>query len=68
MTIQPSSTPIPETIPKPALRALDANGIHSLEAVSLLTKRELLTYHGIGPKAIRILEAAMKEYGLSFVD
>lgn len=59
-------TPVPTTLPKPAVRALDANGLDSLEAISKMSKKELLSYHGVGPKAIRLLKAAMMEHGLPF--
>jgi hypothetical protein len=36
--------------------------------VAALTRRELLAMHGVGPKAVRILEAALTERGLAFTD
>ncbi|SEQ85141.1 hypothetical protein [Arthrobacter sp. OV608] len=51
---------------RPANSALLQAGITSLAAVASLGRRELLAMHGIGPKAVRILEAAAAERGLTF--
>lgn len=53
-------------IGRPANGALLHAGITSLAEVALLGRRELLAMHGIGPKALRILEAAAIERGLTF--
>jgi hypothetical protein len=59
--MKPNETvPIPAGIGKPALRALAAAGITSLEDVARANKDDLLALHGVGPKAIRVLEAALK--------
>ena len=54
------STPIPLNIGRPALRALAAAGINSLEDVARTNDADLLALHGVGPKAIAILRAALK--------
>lgn len=46
---------IPESIGKPAVRALSAAGIYTLQQVAKMSDQDLLTLHGVGPKAIRIL-------------
>ena len=51
---------IPAGIGKPALRALAAAGIKSLEDVARANEDDLLALHGVGPRAIRILKAALK--------
>lgn len=51
-------------IGRPANSALLARGITELAAVAELGERELLAMHGVGPKAIRILRAAMTERDL----
>ena len=51
---------------RPANSALLQAGITSLAEVASLGRRELLAMHGIGPKAVRILEAAAAERGLTF--
>ncbi|MEV6417465.1 hypothetical protein [Kribbella sp. NPDC051718] len=56
------------TIGRPATSALMAAGITTLAQVATLTRRDLLAMHGVGPKAVRLLEAALQENGLSFAD
>jgi DNA-directed RNA polymerase alpha subunit len=56
----------PTGIAKPALRALRAAGFTNLEQFTKTTDKELLKLHGVGPKAIRLIRAALKELGLSF--
>ena len=58
-----STTPLPK-IGAPATRALDAAGVTSLEGLAWMTRRELEELHGMGPKAIRLLDAALAEAGL----
>ena len=53
-------------IGRPANSALLLAGITSLAQVSQHPSSELLALHGVGPKAIRLLEAALAERGLSF--
>ncbi|MDQ0676900.1 hypothetical protein QFZ30_000282 [Arthrobacter pascens] len=53
---------------RPANTALIAAGINSLVHVAARSRGELLAMHGVGPKAIRILEAALEAQGLRFAD
>ncbi|HAR7073800.1 TPA: DNA-binding protein [Staphylococcus aureus] len=53
-------------IGKPATRALNSQGIYTLEDVSQYTKPFLMTLHGVGPKAITILENALNQQHLHF--
>ncbi|RIP37326.1 DNA-binding protein [Staphylococcus gallinarum] len=53
-------------IGKPATNALKGQGILSLEDVAHYDKTTLLGIHGIGPKAIDILDQALTEHGLNF--
>jgi predicted flap endonuclease-1-like 5' DNA nuclease len=55
-------------IGRPANSAMLAAGITTVAQVAALTRRELLAMHGVGPKAVRILEAALTERGLAFTD
>ena len=58
--MKPNETvPIPAGIGKPALRALAAAGIKSLDEVARASEDDLLALHGVGPRAIRILKAAL---------
>ena len=50
----------------PAKRALENNGIDTLEKLSKFTEKEILQFHGIGKTAIPKLSDALKAKGLSF--
>lgn len=52
---------IPLTIGKVAHRQLLAHGLIDLGKVAEKTEQELLAIHGVGPKAIRLLKAALKD-------
>lgn len=56
----------PVGLSQPALRALAHAEIHTLEQVTRHSEKELLALHGMGPKGIRILRAAMQSRGLAF--
>ncbi len=49
----------------PATRALASAGYTSLEQVAGVSRRRLSQLHGMGPKALRILEDALAERGLA---
>ena len=51
---------------RPANSALMRAGVTSLAEAASLGRLELLAMHGIGPKAVRLLEAAALERGLTF--
>lgn len=53
-------------ISAPARRALENNGVTSLETLSTYSEKELLTFHGMGPSSIPKLKKALEESGLSF--
>ncbi|QTJ67201.1 hypothetical protein HYG77_17500 [Rhodococcus sp. ZPP] len=55
-------------IGRPANSALLEAGITTLAQVAARSRRELLAMHGVGPKAVRILEGALEEIGLAFVE
>jgi predicted flap endonuclease-1-like 5' DNA nuclease len=59
------SIPLPKTS-KPAERAMNEIGITTLNQLTAIKESELQKLHGMGPKAIRILKAALAENGLSF--
>jgi hypothetical protein len=56
----------PAGVAKPALRALFAAGLMSLEQLTQISADELAALHGMGPKAIRLLHAALQAKGLDF--
>lgn len=54
------SNQLPEKISKPAMRALLAAGITTLQQAAKLSDEELLKLHGVGPKAVRILRESAR--------
>jgi DNA-directed RNA polymerase alpha subunit len=50
----------------PARRALESNGIKTLEKLAQFTEEEILNFHGIGPSSIPKLKKELLEVGLSF--
>jgi predicted RecB family nuclease len=50
----------------PARRALENNGITSLETLSNFSEKEILQFHGIGPASLPKLRSALKDNDLSF--
>ncbi|MFZ2489191.1 MAG: DNA-binding protein [Anaerolineae bacterium] len=51
---------------QPALRALAAAGFTELAQLTAVSEDDLLRLHGMGPKALRALAAALAERGLHF--
>jgi predicted flap endonuclease-1-like 5' DNA nuclease len=51
---------LPKGIGRPATRALTAIGVTTLAQVARLSDAELLAVHGVGPKAVRVLRAALE--------
>ena len=51
---------------KPANRELHNAGFYRLEQFTKVTESDILRIHGVGPKAVRILNDVLKEKGLSF--
>ncbi|MFC7326554.1 hypothetical protein [Marinactinospora rubrisoli] len=56
---------LPAAIGRPATRALLGAGLTGLAQVATRSEDELLALHGVGPKAVRILTAALAEKGMS---
>lgn len=56
---------LPKGLGKPATRALATIGVSRLEQVTRFSEAQLLALHGVGPKAIRILKAALEAQGKS---
>ena len=50
----------------PARRALENEGIATLQQLTEYTEKEILKLHGIGPSAMPKLRNALEEEGLSF--
>ena len=66
MTTGRTALDLPLGIGKPALRALHDVGICTLDDVAKWQESELAALHGVGPKALGILKAALEAQGLSF--
>jgi DNA-directed RNA polymerase alpha subunit len=50
----------------PARRALENNGVTTLQQLSRLTEKEVLEFHGMGQSSIPKLKKALAENSLSF--
>ena len=50
----------------PARRALENNGIKTIEKLSSFTEKEVLAFHGMGKSSIPKLQKLLNENGLSF--
>jgi predicted flap endonuclease-1-like 5' DNA nuclease len=55
-------------IGRPANSALLDAGVTTLAQVAAYSRRDLLALHGVGPKAVSILAAALAEHGLAIAD
>ena len=65
-TTHPNREAFPPGMSGPALRALNAAGIRSVDALAEWTERDLAALHGMGPKALGLLTGALAERGRSF--
>lgn len=59
-----TSSPLPR-IGAPATRALERLGVTRLDQLSGWTRSQLLATHGVGPKAVALLEQALRARGLA---
>lgn len=59
-------TEFPQRMGAVAPRALALNGYTRYEQLTAVTPKDLLKIHGVGPKAIRVLEEELAARGLSF--
>ncbi|AOP47135.1 hypothetical protein [Streptomyces lydicus] len=59
---------LPPRIGAPARRALERAGYLRLSQLAGASETELRRLHGMGPKALNILHAALRAEGLSFAD
>ena len=56
---------LPANIGSPATRALTAAGYTELAQLTNVPAAELSKLHGVGPKALRLLQEALEERGMS---
>jgi hypothetical protein len=61
----PLSEGLPRGIGAPATRALTAAGYTELEQLAGVPRPELELLHGVGPKALRLLQEELESRGLS---
>jgi predicted RecB family nuclease len=59
----PNEAAFPPGVGGPALRALNTAGIGSLADLAKWSEREVAALHGMGPKALGVLKAALKARG-----
>ena len=59
-------TPLPRSIGAAATRALRAADLHTLEAVSTWTRRDLAALHGVGPIALDRMAAVLAAMGSGY--
>ncbi len=62
----PNAAAFPAGLSGPALRALAHAGIRSMSALTRHTEGSVAALHGMGPKAMRSLSAALAAQGKSF--
>jgi len=60
-----SDTGLPRSIGAPAIRALIAAGYTELRQLAHVPAAELMTLHGVGPRAVRLLQEALEQQGMS---
>lgn len=63
--IEDGADGLPRGIGRPATRALGGIGITKLKDLTKATEAQLMALHGFGPKALRILKAALEEQGMT---
>ena len=64
MSLGDAGTDFPPGIPQPAIRALVAAGYNRLDQLAGASEAALMSLHGIGPKAIRIIRQALAQRAL----
>lgn len=64
--VAPRPADLPEGLARPTLRALHAAGITQLAQLAARTEAEVGQLHGMGPKALDRLRAALAERGMAF--
>lgn len=59
-------TEFSRTLGTVASRELALRGLTRYEQLTAVTEKELLSIHGVGPKAVRILREELQSRGLTF--
>ena len=63
---EPAETEFPRAIGQVARRELALNGYTRWEQLEMVSAKDLLAIHGVGPKAVRILEEELQRRGCAF--
>jgi hypothetical protein len=63
--MMPPDDGLPANIGAPATRALTAAGYTRLSQLADVPATELKQLHGVGPKALRLLQEALEQHGMS---
>ncbi|MDH7460808.1 DUF1801 domain-containing protein [Chitinophagaceae bacterium 26-R-25] len=63
---KPADKDFLSTLGAPARRALENNGITTLQKLSKYKEKEILAFHGMGPSTMPKLRTALAEKGLAF--
>jgi hypothetical protein len=58
----------PKGVARPAVRALASVGVRRLDQATWFSEAELLALHGMGPKAVGAIKAALHQHGKSLRD
>ena len=56
----------PTGLAKPALRALQREGLESLKDLAKRTESDIAALHGMGPKALAMLRTGLAAHGLRY--
>jgi hypothetical protein len=62
---EPGRSGFPAGLSAPAIRALDTAGYTELRQLAGMPAADLKQLHGMGPKALRLLQEALEQHGLS---
>jgi hypothetical protein len=62
---KPDPAAFPKGVARPAQRALESIGVMRLDQATRFSERDLAALHGMGPKALEIIKAALKAQGKS---
>jgi hypothetical protein len=63
--MSPPQTGLPGNIGAPATRALSAAGYTELRQFADVPAAELGKLHGVGPRAVKLLQEALEQQGMS---
>lgn len=62
----PTEPEFPQGVSQPAIRALNSVGVANVESLATHREIDIADLHGMGPKAMGVLKAALKDKGKSF--